>query len=249
MFINLAVLYLECDKQKYNRSLPVLQAYLEKLKFCNKTLIVIDNSNEEKEIEKISKNYYRLGGDNSIREFSGWQKGLDFLNSSNFNYDIILFVNDSFLCYDGSFLKKANILTVIKALINNSVIGQIDYHNEKVELLGYDTTEWIRTNCFFVPKKIIKDINNVYTVDNEKLNEFIDEDYCGRYFKEDAPLSNNLKEIIVKWLTQEWHSKFKIEDNWQLFRNKTGAMFNESLLSARIKEKGYKIQNFYRVRG
>lgn len=178
MVLNLAVLYVEYDEGKYPGSFSKLKSYLEKVKSCKKTFFIIDNFAEGDYIEKQEENIYRIGGNNSEREFSGWQKGLDTLNSMNIPYDIILFVNDAFLVPGRSYLENyASKSLILKSLLNNAVVGRIDDFGEKVTVLNYTVNEWVCTNCFFVPKKIINKIDNIVTINLDKINDFLDENY------------------------------------------------------------------------
>ncbi|MFX0195937.1 MAG: hypothetical protein ACFFCW_07430 [Candidatus Hodarchaeota archaeon] len=378
MKVNLAILYVEYDQEKYKDSFVLLQKYLEKIKFCNKIFFIVDNRNEGDYIVKITKNMYKVGGDNSNREFSGWQKGLDILNSININYHLILFVNEAFLAPGKSYLEDyASIFLLLKSLLFNSVIGRIDSHRDKLYALGYDVSQWVCTNCFFVPKKMIDRIDNICTIDKGKINDFIEESFSrdilvtktlssddlqdGRFtieswipqngiinlliesnksfipkerglgadirelsviirklkvnenavdntnlaggwypeacnfswigrtarailkttspanlivegyippnifhniynnkitltisthsdiFKKNVNISQRYQELIIEWLAGRWHSKFQMnETNFKLFKEKARAILNESLLTARIKEKGGKIKSYGR---
>jgi hypothetical protein len=373
----LAILYLEYDPQRYPDSFHLLQSYLNKINFCHKVYLKIDNREEGDYIKRISPSIFKVGGDNSSREFSGWQKGLDALNALGLDTHLILFVNEAFLKNGRSFLEKhAGPVLMAKALLGNAVVGKINRSENKISAFGYDVSEWICTNCFFVPRKIIKEIKNVVTIDRTTLDHITEQQfrsrilwqktmsgadlknghlamtcrtypsdeplylrieldnsftprtkkhkYYGRelglfvkritvngqglqasqlmmgwypqdgggrwinrvaeaklpadspaqvvlegyipenvfkniyrenvvltisahhgYFKSDVPLSAALQNHLLEWLMLRWHSKAKITaENFDLFREKVGAILNEQLLSARIKEKGFRIMPY-----
>jgi hypothetical protein len=59
-------------------------------------------------------------------------------------------------------------------------------------------------------------------------------------YQENAPINKPYQRWIVEWLTEKWHSRFEINQNtWDLFTLKAAAIFNESLLTAKLKELGY----------
>lgn len=59
-------------------------------------------------------------------------------------------------------------------------------------------------------------------------------------YQENAPINRTYQRGIVEWLTEKWHSRFEINhDTWELFKTKSTAIFNESLLTAKLRELGY----------
>jgi hypothetical protein len=239
--INLAILYVEYDKKKYPNSLMRLQKCLDKIR-ANKRLCVIDNSSDD-DREELGNNFVKISGDNSNWEFSGWQKGINYLNKNNVDYDIVLFVNDSFQSYGANFIEKYTIEPFIeKAVGNNFCFGEVNNgylkRNSGFQIYDYEFDSWMRTNAFFIPKTIIKPLGNLCTIDNYKINDFISDEASSPYFLETAPMNEALKVHILDWLTDKWHGKFDLKSNWNLFRLKTKSILNEKLLSARIiKEK------------
>ena len=242
--LNLAILYLQYDIQKYGDSLGKLKKYLSGIKLFKKTIFIIDNKNEDKPLEEIEKNIYYTGGDNSCWEFSGWQKGYELLKNSNIKYDIVLFVNDSFQSYGGSYLEYINDYMVLKSLFKNYAMGEIDGYDEEIRVFDYTLKKYIRSNCYFIPKKILDKMNGICLVDNKILDEIIDKDFNNRYFTDDKYINTYFQKNIINWLQNEWHSKFIIKDNWNLFRNKTRAMLNEIALSGEIQKTGAKIKRY-----
>jgi len=89
---NLAVVHLQYDYSKYPDSFAYIVGQLNKLS-CKKKYFIINNKRIKKKNE-IFDNVYILPGDNSNWEFSGWQKGLDYIRK-NIDCDLILFTNDS----------------------------------------------------------------------------------------------------------------------------------------------------------
>jgi len=246
MKIKLLVLFVQYGEDKYKGSFKKLLGYLEQIRYCETTYYILDNKQENASLDQIEKNVYYCGGDNNLREFSGWQKGLEMIHQLGIQYHLILFCNSSFLVNGRSYLENyARISLLSRSLLLNRVIGRIDSHREPISVLGYDVSRWICTNCFFMPKKVIQTINNIITIDKNALGQFVYKSYNPAVFKPGAPLSNRYKELIIQWLTEKWHSHYDITpETWELTKAKIMSILNEALLSARIKEAGFKIKRY-----
>jgi len=227
MRIKLLVLFVQYGEEQYKGSFEILQSYLKNLKHCDVTYFILDNKHENKPLTRIEKNVYYSGGDNDLREFSGWQKGLENIRQLGIQYDLVLFCNSSFLVNGQSYLKDyARTKLLLRSLLSNSVIGRIDSHREPLSVLGHDVSKWICTNCFFMPKKVVKTIKNLVTIDKNAIKQFVYESYNPVIFKPDAPLSNRYKQIIIQWLTEKWHSHYDITpETWELTKVKIIAIF------------------------
>lgn len=266
----LAVLYLECQRDKYPNAFGELVGYLDKLCSCKYDIIKIDNNIDHDYFKRIDNTTVVINGDNKCREFSGLQKGVDYLrvrvdsptilwrlnsqlrqliprglrsgdsSDKKKKYDAILFVNDSFLVYGRMFADAVLRSEVVAECVKrNAIAGIVDKSEEIMELDGYNVTEWIRTNCFFMAAPILTKISSLCSVDALSINKFIPSEPSENYFNTDAPINENLKLHIINWLTTGWHSKFNLYDNWDLFRFKTCAILNEKLLTARIRKDGF----------
>jgi hypothetical protein len=242
--INLIVLFLQYDQIKYPQSFFYLEKYLKQLKNCNIKKIIIDNKIVSTDnIEKLSGNIIKISGDNSLWEFSGWDKGIKYLKDNNIEYDVVLFVNDSF---------QNPAHNAVLSVINDNRIAEC--HKEKsfsggrgglkefnFILDNYDVSTWNRSCYFLMSKYIIDRMDSICCADKNFIDKCIEKKATYPYFKKDAPVNENLQNRVINWLSDYWHSSFKFEDNWDLFRMKTLAFFNELLLTAKLKELGFNI--------
>lgn len=244
--IELVILFLKYD-DKYKESFSKAKRCIDKIINCEKKYIIINNKDEKAEAINIFENIYVTGGSNIDREFSGWQRGLKLLASLEINYDIILFLNDSCFVHGPNIIEKNNLRNLLTACIKtNSILGQIDSIDSKLNIYDYEITSWVRTNSFFIPKNIVSKIGNIVSITNTEMDNFISPKYQGEtnLFQKDAPIDNACKYYIVNHLTRIWHSKFKIDDSsWKIYRKKTGALLNEFLFTAKCREKGINIIN------
>lgn len=247
MKLRLAILFLRYDNGKYPGAFESVKKYLENVS-AEKVYFIIDNLNEGSYVNKNEENEYLVGGDNSDWEFSGWQRGVQVLNQLNIKYDVILFINDAFLAYGWSILQNPRLDEIIsKIMVCKALVGQLDTKGTKLESVGNDVSEWICTNCFFVAYDLLQIIESVVSVHYSEMDSFIDSEYYDDVplFKLDAPLSNAYKSMIIQWLTEEWHSKFKINNKtWAFYRHKVCAILNEGLLTAKFKKRGLKALSY-----
>jgi hypothetical protein len=245
----LAVLYLEFSPpDKYDYAFPLLTHYLEKLRWTDITYFRINNRQEGTGIIKREGDTVYLYGDNENWEFSGWQKGMDFIVDNKLTFDVVLMVNSSFEAPGPSFLRDyTNLWTITRSALLKQVIGRIDSHGLDTVLNGQDTKFWVCTNCVFLPLSALLKLKNIVSIHSGDLERYLPVAFEGasRPFREDAPMNEVYKAHIVEWLTQNWHSKIELSpDTWSLFRAKVKAIFNEALFSVRLRELGFPIVSY-----
>lgn len=232
------VLFLQYDTEKYPYALHYFKKYLTYINEHEITILTIDNKNEKLPFTKLSKNEYIIGGDNTLWEFSGWQKGVECLNSNEINYDCIIFANDSFLAPAGGSSDLSGIInnqSINESYYTNSLIGELVGKDTNAVIFGCYIKDYIRTHCFIMPKELVQKLNSIPTIGIDALNQCIDETYQGKYFKDDAPISKNFQKMWVNHIKTYWHSRIKPEDNWELYRMKTLAVLNEIFLTVRVR--------------
>lgn len=169
--IRLAVIYVEYDRQKNSESdriFSLLQGYLATIANCRITYIRVDNKFEQLPLRNAEgEELFTVGGDNSFREFSGWQQGIKAFNTLHRPCDLVLLTNEMFLKPGPSFLQDyATVDLLQRALRHQSIIGRIDTVQQKYSLFGYDVSSWICTNCLLIPKKAIDALGTVVLVDD-----------------------------------------------------------------------------------
>lgn len=178
--ISLAVLFLEYEDEGYgdsDQTFDRMKEYLQNLKQCTITYIRIDNKHENRELMHIEDGIFRVGGDNSCLEFSGWQKGIETLNTLGLPCDVVLFTNNALFKPGESFLKDyADDALLKKTIKNKEIIGRIDSFGKRFFIFDYALSKWVCTNCFFAPKAAIDDLGNIVRLKDD-LCYFIEDDY------------------------------------------------------------------------
>lgn len=245
--VQLAAIYVEYSIEKYKNSFKILRSLLEKQIGKDINFIVVNNSKEDEVPENISQNIIRISGNNCDREFSGWQKGLEYLQSTSINYDAVLFCNESFQAYNDTYLSNYALMALNRCLLKKAIVGYFDKEKQRkiYRLLDYKFYRWLRTSAFFIPKEFLSGIR-ILSVDDTLLNRFLPEKFeqlneknLKDYFYPDAPINQEFKEKIVDWITSKWHSSIEInKENWELFRSKVKSIFNEALLTIQAETLG-----------
>lgn len=242
MEFNLCILvfFLQYDTKKYPTAFYNLKKYLTKLGEINWIVLKIDNAADFIELQQNSESLYTMGGNNCDWEFSGWELARQQALKIAPHYDGVLFVNDSFEVESTSFLASITERYIMFCIQFNIPIGKVDYLQSEAKIFNMPIHKWIRSNCFILSRHTVEALPNLVAINDNTLLLFIDTTYQGiNYFKETAPISQNLKTHITTWLSKKWHSAFILENNWTLFRNKTKAILNEKILSYHIKKHSF----------
>lgn len=203
-----------------------------------KKMLIIRNDTETLPLQQINDWIYEMGGDNSVYEFSGWQKGIDSEFTRSFDPDVYLFTASSLV------QKKFYAMPILTDEIIHYTIQRKCMAGNKREFPfdvaynDWDMRQFISTHIFFLPKKIIKDIRTV--VSETDPHKFIKKTAAGLVI--DHPAWNKkFKKYIISTLTTKYHTKGKSfhPDQFPFFQRKFLTIMNEILLSARIKKLNY----------
>lgn len=237
--LKVIALFLQYDTEKYPCASHYFKKYLDMLNNVDVELITIDNKLNIFSYNRVSKNELIIDGDNSLWEFSGWQKGLRFIYDNKIDYDVIIFANDAFLAPAGGNTDLSSIINdeaIKTAYEENAMIGQFVSIGEGVSINGIYIYNYARTHCFLLSKKVIEKIKCIPSVDYNFLNKCISEKPSKYYFRRNAPLSKNFKTFIANHLQNRWHSKIDIREDWDLYRGKVLSYLNEMLLTAKVRD-------------
>lgn len=231
--INLKVLFLQYDTDKYPNSLFYFQKYLDLLTIPYELIVIDNKTNFCDEFTSWSGQVY-IPGNNSLHEFSGWDVGVKYLKD---DYDVILFACDAWLAPGGitNIDEIINDNAVRDCYNNNDMIGNLVGNKDTGYMIkGIDVSQYARSHVFMLSKPILKRIKTLVTVDFDFLDQCIAKEPTFPYFLPNTPLSKILRTHIIEWLQVYWHSKINILENWGVFRYKTLMYLNELLLTAKI---------------
>jgi hypothetical protein len=175
--------------------------------------VVVDNALAGNVEIDIDDNITRISGDNRSREFSGWDRGLAWLESA---FSIspearLVMANDTLhrsygVDYLDGFTRER-----LRAA-EGGLLGWIDAYPKAVELFGLTLRRWIRTNLWVAARRTLDQLRPVALPfsDESVFAEAPDE-----LFRVPSPLSADYRRYLRSWLSGEaddadfphtWHS-------------------------------------------
>jgi hypothetical protein len=216
--------------------------FKRQLPAVDRTVITVDNA-LPRDLVQERRDGFLLGGDNRWREFSAFDRALDFVGSDIWSYDLVHLATSTFNTLYVAYLERFD-ASVLDAIVGRAVcMGHIDCYNEPIEILNYHSQHWIRSCFFFLPPTEAKALGRfVSVVDGEPF-------FSGNPdepFRVDAPMSRSYRKYIREWLTGgdigqgvEWHSSFALtRDTLPAFEQKAVQILNEQLLGIRLRALG-----------
>ena len=219
----------------FNRQLPAI----------DRTTIVVDNALPRSYAEERPTGFL-LGGDNSAREFSAFDRAVDFVGSSIWSYDLVHFATSAFNTLYVAYLDRFD-QGMLDAVAGRPVaLGHIDCYNEPIEVLAFRSQHWMRSCFLFVPPSEVKALGRFATIgDGTRF-------FSGNHeepFLFDAPLCSKYRRYITTWLTGgdigqgvEWHSSMPLSrESLPAFEQKAVSILNEQLLSIRLRAMGCRL--------
>ncbi len=239
--IRLSVIFVQYDRKKYALALERLVSLLADFESLDFIVAVVDNANPGFWQHRVSEHIVQVGGDNSAWEFSAFDRGIEFLAEEGREADIYAFVTDAFLAYGEDYLELIDEATLKYCLGLDSCVGWVDSFMGDLEACGYSYRDWMRTSFFFLPAGLL---NAAMPMTTPLDPSIIFGPSAASPFLESAPLSGNLQENLLAWLTREktdvaleevWHSQLELADSsFDFFKAKVLAILREHLFSARF---------------
>lgn len=184
-----------------------------------------------------------IAGDNSVREFSGFDAGLAHVGDKLKDYDLVNLTTSAFRELYRGYLERFR-PAVLYAIAGRPVcLGHIDCYNEPIQIIGSESQHWIRTSCMFLPPMLLRSLGTVVSTDDRKRWFSGDP---SKPFRADAPLSSAYQNLIIDWLIGKdigqgvsWHSRIRLDDHHlPEFEQKALSILNEHLLSLRVQAAG-----------
>jgi hypothetical protein len=209
----------------------------------DRTVLIVDNARPRHSVEDRADATIVIGGDNSAREFSAFDRAIEFVGSDIWNYDLVHFATSAFNRLYVAYLERFG-TRLLETLVGRAVcVGHIDCYNEPVDVLRYRSQHWIRSCFFFMPPAEARALGSFVSVTDPARFFSGDPD---EPFRADAPISARYREYITHWLTGgdigqgvEWHSRFALtRDTLTEFEHKTRTILNEQLLGIRLRAMG-----------
>ena len=243
------IIYLQFTGSHFTSAFDIMKAkVLSKIEFVNWRWITIDNSiSGDVEIVK-NQHFHLISGDNSAREFSGFDKGVKYLNRLNPRpNDIVIFANDTFhRSYGHQYLDSVTTEMIEKNISENGMLGYVDSFPHPVKGFNHSFSSWVRTSFFVQNYSLVNKITP-FAIPMDRSRVFGDS--ADEFFKSNDILSENYKTYLKTWLfddssqesefKESWHSKESLkESNFRKLQEKCWCILCEQNLSARTQDLG-----------
>ena len=191
----------------------------------------------------------RISGDNTLREFSGWDRGLAWLDRSHAPApdSVVVLANDTIVRPD-KFERIRDLPTECGAMASQgALVGWIDEYPRPVRLFGTEFRQWVDTSLVLTTRRTLNALEPLTVL----LRERIFDDDWRRIFVEPSPLSANyrsylrtyfLGDCLDKEFTHGWYAQTPVTpDNFEDLKIKLRCVFCEHLLSARARRLGIRM--------
>ncbi len=211
-------------------------------------LLVVDNALTGGFEHSLGPNLTLISGENSSREFSGYDRGVEWLERAgktdpNASY---LLANDTYLSsYGSDYIDLFSAENVSEAESMGGILGYTDGYPKPITLYGYPLKSWVRTSLMFLPGRVLSRLRPfaLPAPRSEVLSGHLS------FFVEPSPLSENYREYLKTWLfdspvegsefREAWHSKKPLDERTlAAHTHKAWAILCEHFLSARAIQAG-----------
>jgi len=208
----------------------------------DRTVVTVDNALPREAVRERDGGVL-LGGDNTAREFSAFDRAVEFVGSDIWSYDLVHFATSAFNRLYVAYLERFD-ARLLEALAGRAAcVGHIDCYNDPIEVRTYRSQHWIRTCFFMLPPAEVRALGSFVSVPDDR--RFFSGD-PNEPFRVDAPISLRYREYITQWLTRgdigqgvEWHSRFALtRETLPGFEQKARTILNEQLLGIRLRALG-----------
>ncbi len=243
--MRLSVIFVQDGNPTSHLAFKRLLSLVGRLDTDSLALVVLDNVDPGVWFHEISDTITHVGGDSSSREFSAFDKGLDYLDVSGKPGDVYMFVTDAFLAHGEDFLGLIDDSVIRWCFELGSCIGWVDRFEDESSILGHGYREWMRTSLFLVPAAKLPRVKPLDTPFDEQL--FFSSDPEAP-FLDSAPLGRPLQHHLLAWLarpelatsiTDQRHSPLDLcDDSFDLFQARARSVIKEHALSARLQASG-----------
>lgn len=219
-------------------------------------VVVVDNAEPPEQVSCTPEGFVLIGGDNRQREFSGWEKGLDWLVCRDFSpEDAVLLCNDTFhRNFDLDYLHRFGQEPVAQWLDSGGLVGHVDLYPREITLFGLPMRFWLRTSFVLARWDTLSRLLPL-AVDCGEAREPRDAPDAifhpdpGLFFNPDGPLSPQYQSYLKSYLLgspgeyeARWHTRADIPDGdaaaLRRLREKAACIVREHLLSARARALG-----------
>jgi hypothetical protein len=190
-----------------------------------------------------------VSGNNSAREFSGLQRGIDHVLASEIPSCWVLANDryDRYKSYRQSLLPLVDGGTIETVVATGALAGRINGYPTPSRAYGLTIDTWACSNLLVIASRSLARIGDLVTVGTTELASVVNDSVAeGRLLRADGPLDNALIGYLTEWLTgvgpaltDHWYRhQPATADSWDDLCGKVQSILNEQLLSAKARRAG-----------
>jgi len=207
---------------------------------------IVDNALDvDAEIE-IGRGLHRLNGDNTLHEFSGWDRGLAWLEQryAPAPDSFVVLANDTVVRSDKHDRVRDMPPDRVAAASRGALVGWIDEYPRPFELFGLPLRQWIDTSFVLAEWRSVSALRPLGRLPADDV-------FAGDWraiFREPSPLSGNYRAYLKTYFFGDrgdgefahgWYAQAPLTArNFEAFKSKMRCVFCEHLLSARARASG-----------
>ena len=208
---------------------------------------VVDNALAADAEVKIDQEIDRLSGDNALHEFSGWDRGLSWVEQRYAPAPdaIVVLANDTVARADKRDRVRDLPADRAAAASEGALVGWVDEYPRPVDLFGLRLRQWVDTSLVVAEQRTLTALGPLA---RSLADDEIFADDWRRIFREPSPLSENYRAYLRSYFCGEpgdgefehrWYGQEPLtEINVEAFKMKLRCVFCEHLLSARARARG-----------
>jgi hypothetical protein len=218
------------------------EVFRTQLPDVKRDVVVVDTALRPGELE-VSPGRVVIGGDNSAREFSAFDAGVEYVGDRIWDYDLVNLTTSAFRELYRGYLDRFQPAVLASVASKPVCLGHIDCYNEPIQIDDCTSQHWLRTSCVFLPPTELRILGTL--VSAGQRDQWFSGD-ASAPFRSDAPLSSTYQRLIIDWVTGKdigqgmtWHSRISLDrDGLAEFEQKTLCLLNEHLFGLRLRAAG-----------
>lgn len=208
---------------------------------------IVDNALAGSAELAINHRLHRVSGDNTMREFSGWDRGIAWVEGRYTLAPDAIFVLANDTVVRAEKLERVRGLPAdrVEAVSRGALVGYVEAYPRPVSLFGLSLRQWVDTSLAIAARPTLAALRPLA---RPLADEELFADDWRRLFREPSPLSDNYRAYLKTWLfgertdgefTHGWHAQEPLtESNAEAFKAKLRSLLCEHLFSARARERG-----------
>ena len=218
--------------------------------------VVVDNARAGGADLEIDRGVTRISGDNTLREFSGWDRGLEWLERrfGPAPDSLIVLANDTVARPEKRQYVGSGFSRTIADCSIDALAGWVDEYPRPIELFGLVMRQWVDTSLVIASWRTLTALRPLARpIDDEAV---FGSD-SRHFFREPSPLSENYRTYLKTYFFGEqidrdfvhgWYAQAPLaEHNFDAFKGKLRSVFCEHLLSARARAHGIPLVDIHPI--